>query len=350
MCDGVSAVICCHNGASRISETLRYIGDQDIASGLLCEVLVVDNASTDDTAKMANQAMSDFLGERFSPTSRVVREDKVGLANARVRGIMESSYDVVVFIDDDNWVEKNYLSLAHAIMVKNCSIGACGGWGAAVFESKKPDWFDRFEQSFAVGPQGVSAGEVSESRGYLYGAGLILRRHAMLCLFDGGFKFENVGRTGRKMGAGDDSEICSALMLAGWLLWYEPKLRFLHFMPDSRMSKKYLMDMHAGFGRSAPLLSAYSLTLKKGKLLSAIRRTWLGAVIYNGYKLVFRLILLPKSMVFDGYLPARINLRIRWAGFLALVSLRGRYKAKIEELDHASWRESCRPVSSGQKR
>ncbi len=48
----VSIVICCYNSAHRLPETIRHLLAQEIPEGLLWEVIVVDNACTDNTAQV----------------------------------------------------------------------------------------------------------------------------------------------------------------------------------------------------------------------------------------------------------------------------------------------------------
>lgn len=52
---GVSIVICCYNSASRLPETLQHIAEQEVAANISWEVIVVDNASTDNTQEIAKK-------------------------------------------------------------------------------------------------------------------------------------------------------------------------------------------------------------------------------------------------------------------------------------------------------
>ena len=89
-----TVAICTHNRAQLVTRAI----EPAVAQGQACqaEVLVVDNASTDDTpavlARMARDA---------APTLRVVREPRLGLSAARNRALVEASTDIVVFLDGD---------------------------------------------------------------------------------------------------------------------------------------------------------------------------------------------------------------------------------------------------------
>jgi glycosyltransferase involved in cell wall biosynthesis len=71
------------------------------ASGLFEEIIVIDNASTDRTGKVA----------RSFPGVRVIREPNKGLTHARQRGYKESRSTVLTYIDADmrplaGWAEQ----------------------------------------------------------------------------------------------------------------------------------------------------------------------------------------------------------------------------------------------------
>lgn len=85
----ISLIIPAYNEGKYIGECLR----EAIKNGgsVFSEIIVIDNASTDDTTKIA----ASF------PHVRVVREEKKGLTKARERGLQEASGDVLAYIDAD---------------------------------------------------------------------------------------------------------------------------------------------------------------------------------------------------------------------------------------------------------
>jgi len=87
----VSIVIPALNEGDVIESTLRDIPvDELVGMGFDAEVVVVDNGSVDDTAKLARAA-----------GARVVREERVGYGHAYLRGFHESKGDVIVMVDAD---------------------------------------------------------------------------------------------------------------------------------------------------------------------------------------------------------------------------------------------------------
>src|SRR5689334_8418509 len=164
---GVSVIICCHNSARRLPETLAHLVAQDVPINTPWEVIVVDNCSTDGTGEAASR----IWASRAVPL-RVVKEERPGLSHARRRGFDEARYGIISYVDDDNWLESSWVRVAAELMEKHSNIGACGGQSEAVCEVPAPAWFNGLEGSYAVGHQAPKAGDVAWMRGFLWGAGL----------------------------------------------------------------------------------------------------------------------------------------------------------------------------------
>ena len=181
--DGVSVVVCCHNSAPRLPETLARLAMQRTSARW--EVIVVDNASTDGTAAVAHAVWTRY----GAPVDLlVVAEPEAGLSNARKAGIRAARHDVLVFADDDNWLEPDYVELARTIMAANPAIGALGGEIHAAFDAPPPPWFGPAQSYFAVGPQAPHDGDMTTHKLHVAGAGMVLRKSAVERLQQVGFE------------------------------------------------------------------------------------------------------------------------------------------------------------------
>ncbi len=88
----VTVVVPCYNAAPFLRATLESVLCQSLAP---CEVLVIDDGSTDQSAAIA---------ESFGPPVRVVSQKNQGESIARNRGIDEARGDWIAFLDaDDLW-------------------------------------------------------------------------------------------------------------------------------------------------------------------------------------------------------------------------------------------------------
>lgn len=281
--NGVSLVICCHNSSRRLAETLTHVARQRNVLGIPWEVIVVDNASTDSTYELACKLTVDAKYDR-----KIAREDEIGLTHARLRGIAESRYEYISFIDDDNWVGEDWIERCYEIMSHDPTIGACGGLNTAVFESAAPFWFDACKQYFAVGPQGGCSGYVPDARGSLFGAGLTIRRSAWLQLYKKGFSLMMPDRKGQQLGSGGDAELCYALRLLGWRLWYDERLKLKHCMATTRLDWGYLRKLMRATGRTTIPLAMYKKIPAQGGNNTVFDRPYLlgelkrmGSILYH---------------------------------------------------------------------
>jgi len=102
----VSVAICTRNRARLLARALDSILPQLHADD---ELMVVDDASTDDTAGVAKR-----YGVRY-----VGAESNQGIARNRNRAVRAARHDVILFVDDDCVVEPDWrAALAHAMAAR----------------------------------------------------------------------------------------------------------------------------------------------------------------------------------------------------------------------------------------
>lgn len=286
---GVSIIICCYNARERIIPTLQAL-QQQVSPSFPWEVVVVDNASTDGTGE---QAQKTWDQNPVAPI-KVVREEKPGLIHARHKGLETAKYDLVSFIDDDNWVEPSWVVKVGEVFARDPQIGACGGRSIAAFEKHEPEWFPRYQHQFAVGKQAEASGYVETTKGFLWGAGLSFRRELWTRLRQAGYENLTVGRQGKNMMAGEDSELCYAFRLMGYRLYYRDDLVLHHYMPEGRMHFPYVLKMNVGFGLSHARLNCYRVLLDPGFQMRPWWIEWL-ATWKNNSRLKLKLLFSSKQ-------------------------------------------------------
>jgi len=250
----VSVIICSYNGASRVRSTLEALAKCKVDFPV--EIILVDNESNDGTADVARQVWDEVGNPNF--VFRALREPQLGLTFARRRGVRAARGDLIVFCDDDNWLASDYLKVAVEVM-RNPAIGAVGGQCEPVIEGTVPNFLYSHGGGYALGIQAVTPGDVTESRGYLWGAGLTARRGDLLTLYDcPGFPVL-LDRRERQLSAGGDSEICAGLILLDRRLVYDDRLYLRHFVPAYRLTSDYLLQLVTGFGDSHERLWYYAV-------------------------------------------------------------------------------------------
>ncbi|RZK25787.1 MAG: glycosyltransferase family 2 protein [Flavobacterium sp.] len=233
---GISVIICCYNSANRLPQTLQYLSHQLVSNATRWEIVIVDNASTDDTAQIAREILIRFSNQNFS--FQIVKEKKPGLSFARHTGVRNALYDVVIFCDDDNWLDKSYLQHAIAIINSDKTIGALGGQGYVTSDVQIPDWFEEYKGSYAIGKQGEVTGYVTQ-REYVWGAGLVTKKDLFLSTINEELPSLLTDRKGNELTSGGDNEYCQRLILLGYQLYYSEDLIFGHYMPANRLTIEY---------------------------------------------------------------------------------------------------------------
>jgi glycosyltransferase involved in cell wall biosynthesis len=250
--------------------TLHHILAQEFPKDIDWEVLIIDNASTDGTSDIAFRTWMDAVHD--DRHLRIVYESQLGIGIARYRAISEAQYEFICFIDDDNWVDKCYAITALKVMTGDSAIAVCGSLNDATSDQSLPPWFEAFQRSFAVGPQSECGGDVTNKRGVLWSAGMVLRKSAIDDLLDSGFEPKVKGAQGQKsLLRSEDYELCLALKLRGWKLWYEPTMKLRHYLPQERLDWMYLRRLLRGVGESdiglLPYYYAQNRSFRPPKLL-----------------------------------------------------------------------------------
>ncbi len=257
---GVSVIVCCYNSAERLPETLKNLAHQKVSENLLWEVIIVDNNSTDSTSLIAQQEWNIY---KLNIPIKIIKEPQAGLSYARKKGFTEAKYELLIFCDDDNWLEENYISYAFEIMNGNSRIAILGGRSEGCFEKEKPFWFDKFEKAYAVGKPLPESG-IANSRAYIAGAAMVTRKSLLQSLYQLNFQPLLTGRKGNRLTSGEDSEISLLFLFMGYNLYYDERLQFTHFIPAKRLSWKYCVSMIAK-GHAIPQVyfELYNYSFKK---------------------------------------------------------------------------------------
>src|SRR5215471_17206377 len=90
----LTVILCSHNPrADYLARVMVGLTRQSLARERW-ELLVIDNAS--------DPPISAGIDLSWHPLARIVREEALGLTQARLRGYREAGAGVLVFVDDDN--------------------------------------------------------------------------------------------------------------------------------------------------------------------------------------------------------------------------------------------------------
>jgi glycosyltransferase involved in cell wall biosynthesis len=232
--------------ASRVTPPSRQTPEGSHSYNFSWEVLVVDNNSTDDTAKVV-QAYQSSWPQPFP--LRYCFEPQQGAAFARRRAVEEANGALVGFLDDDNIPAPDWVAAAYAFGQEHPTAGAYGSRIHGDFEVTPPDNFQRLTPFLAITERGSEAQRYEPQKKVLPpSAGLVVRKQAWLESVPS--QLVLTGRTPGSMLTGEDLEMLSHIQAKGWEIWYNPAMQIDHKIPQWRLKREYLMPFFRGIGLS----------------------------------------------------------------------------------------------------
>jgi hypothetical protein len=247
-----SVIICTHNPRSDyFARVLDGLRNQTLPMHKW-ELLIVDNASQVPLASTWDIS--------WHPTARHLMESQLGLSPARLRGMREASADLIVFVDDDNVLDKQYLSEAVRIKKEWPVLGVWGsGSISADFEIKPPDNLGEFLPSVVgnrdiAGPRWANFASCSDA--IPWGAGLCVRKEIAqaYCKFCERSRIQITDRRGDSLSSSGDKEISLVCCSNGLGIGIFPELKLKHLIPQHRVSEDYMVRLGEGIMVSNLLL------------------------------------------------------------------------------------------------
>ena len=229
----VSLCICTFNRERLLRQTLARVARLGVPDDVALEVVVVDNNSSDGTAKVIQDA------SRSLPI-RTHKELTPGISAARNAAVRTATGELLLWIDDDVLVEEDwihrYITTAHA----NPDVSLFGGPVRPHFEGTPPPWLlgllPEISQAYAL--RDFPSGRTVIDRDYLpYGANFGTRRaiHDQL-----GFDTA-LGRIGESGGClSEESTFFEAALNMGFKGRWMADCPVLHVIPPERQTIRYL--------------------------------------------------------------------------------------------------------------
>ena len=284
----VSVVICTHNRAQMLSEVLGMLLPALQEYGQPAEVLVVNNASTDDT----EAAVKRFGEQHPEVPLRLYTEPRLGVAHARNAGLRQCRGELVCFVEDDVIVPPEWLREligAYGRCREEARVGAVGGQIKLAWpDCPKPVWFDDrcvnalgryyFGDADRVLPTGTE----------LYTGNCLLTREAISRVGD--FNV-SLGRVGRSLLGGEDTDYGFRLWGSGFVMAYSAAGYVSHRVPPERLTVGWHARRAFWGGVTARFMGHRLQAHPLFNLLEAMRlciSTLLALVTFNPRRAVFR--------------------------------------------------------------
>ena len=239
-----SVIVCTYNRAYDLANTVTSLSSLDYASNLF-EVIIVDNASSDNTEGMSNSLKSSVSNLVY------VREDQPGLSHARNRGVASARGDFIAFIDDDAWPDENWLQKLDEGF-RDPRVGCIGGKVVPFFEGTAgwPDWLHpRLYGFFTV----VDYGDRKSLHYPTYPAGTNMAFRRDIFKQVGLFR-QDLGRIGESLLSMEETDLCLRVEGAGYSIEFLPEAVVHHKVHEERLSREWIRQRSYWQGVSAAVL------------------------------------------------------------------------------------------------
>jgi glycosyltransferase involved in cell wall biosynthesis len=213
----VSVIVPVRNGAAVLGSCLDALASQKGATP--AEVIVVDNGSTDSTAKLA----------RDHPiVDRLVVERRTGSYAARNAGIAEANGEVLAFTDADCRPEPRWLAEGIAALRK----GDLAGGDVIACPSRSPTTWERYDRA-----QYLHQGDSVAKEGFAATANLFVATRVI----------DRIGPFDGSLRSSGDFDLCRRATASGFCLVHAPAARVEH-LPRSTAAATWALHRRLGAG------------------------------------------------------------------------------------------------------
>jgi len=263
----LSVIICTHNRAGCLWQTLQSISDIKILPNLKWELIVVDNNSNDQTPEVCRNA-------RQRLPLKYIFEKHQGKGYALNKGVSCSKGELIAFTDDDVDVDPLWVAELCVGSQRYLEASIFGGPVKPRWEVMPPVWLIKHSKNL-LGSIAVHY-EINSNDEWLrgedipfVGANMAVRRD----VFEKGARFTTlIGPCGEKTAPGEDSLFIKELLTKQYRAIYISKAIVYHRNGCERMTEKYLRQWYVGAGISSVRLG--QVAVSQNTLFGAPRYLW----------------------------------------------------------------------------
>lgn len=307
----ISVMIATRNRAPLLAGTLEALERQDWP-GCPFEILVVDNASTDDTAETIADA-----ARRMRVPLIALREDRPGKSHALNTAIAHAHGDLFVLTDDDVLPSPSWLATYRQAFDETGADYAAGRI-LPLWEAEPPRWLSPALYGVLAIPDGglrrLRLGAGANEQIMPIGANMAVRREVVDRV--GGWN-PRLGKLEGTLRTGEDHEFALKMQDAGLAGVYEPDAFVHHRVPADRLRLAYFWRWSCDNGAmQATLEQAYPPAVPH--LLDVPRYLWRQALSDIGN-------LLRAAATLDAPAAAAAVMRLGWLASYVWVRWSGRW-------------------------
>lgn len=285
----LTAIICTYNREKYIRPLLEALAANDLPKSDY-EILLVDNNCIDHTREVCKAFAADHPDVRF----RYTVETEQGLSAARNRGIREAQGDCIVYVDDDAYVEPNYLRAYTSYFDAHPEVMALGGPiqpllemdgdpALTIAEYKKghvlsePDWMTPYTRALLCAWMDYGKSERTYPSGRYPGGGNAAYRKQVferIGLFN-----TQLGRKGGNLMGSEEKDIFDKMHAQNMPVRYIPTPVLHHIIPAEKLLPPYFDRLTRQMGISERKRTLAISRYKYLKRLFSEAIKWAGTLV-----------------------------------------------------------------------
>ena len=275
----LSIIVCTYNRDKYLYGALRCIAENGFPAEAY-EIILVNNMSTDNTESECQKFGKEYPDVNF----RYFVETNQGLSYARNRGIKESHGETLLFLDDDSYIQQDYLKNLQRQLNDHPEADAFGGKIDPIFESgEAPKWLSKWNYSWV---SAIDMGDKVcqfEGKAFPIGANMGIRKAT---IEKTGVFNTQLGRSKKNLMGGEEKDLFERIRQQGGNIYYFPDVVVQHVIPPSRTTYEYVKRLGEGVGMSERIRTLNVSRWKYLKRLLSELVKWCGtAVLWLGFAL-----------------------------------------------------------------
>lgn len=276
-----SFVTCTYNRATFLPKTLTSLCEQTFL-GKDYEIIIIDNNSVDNTAEICQNFKEKYKFKQIS----YFKELNQGLSHALNRGISEAKGEYIIYVDDDETIDKIHLEKLNEYLLEFPDAELCASPVTPIYERDTPKWMSKFTQRLIGGYFNLGKKVKLLSKTHYPGTGHTIIRRELYDKF--GLYNTALGRKGTALLGAEDKDMAFRLIEGNVKAYYFPDIPIYHHIPAYKLTDDFFNKLTLSIGKSERLRTkSISQSTYKQRLLQEMLKWAVSILLFFIYLIIF---------------------------------------------------------------